>query len=160
MLHSICQQIWETAVATGLTKVSFHSNPKKSNAKKCSNYCTTALISHASKVMLKILLADFNSTWTENFQMFKLDLEKAEEQAIKLPISVGSLKNQESFRKTSTSASLTTPNTLTVYIRTNCGKLFKRQEHKTGSCWKLLAYLAPEKSVCRSRSIWMQSSKE
>ena len=84
--------------------------------------------------------------------MFKLDLEKAEEQAIKLPISVGSLKNQESFRKTSTSASLTTPNTLTVYIRTNCGKLFKRQEHKTGSCWKLLAYLAPEKSVCRSRS--------
>ena len=42
-----------SAVATGLTKVSFHSNPKKSNAKKCSNYCTIALISHASKVMLK-----------------------------------------------------------------------------------------------------------
>ena len=45
------------AVATGLEKVSFHSNPKKGNAKECSNYCTIALISHASKVMLKILQA-------------------------------------------------------------------------------------------------------
>ena len=46
-----------SAVATGLEKVSFHSNPKKSNAKECSNYRTIAVISHASKVMLKILQA-------------------------------------------------------------------------------------------------------
>ena len=46
-----------SAVATGLEKVSFHSNPKKGNAKECSNYCTIALISYASKVMLKILQA-------------------------------------------------------------------------------------------------------
>ena len=46
-----------SAVATGLEKVSFHSNPKKGNAKECSNYCTIALISHTSKVMLKILQA-------------------------------------------------------------------------------------------------------
>ena len=46
-----------SAVATGLDKVSFHSNPKKSNAKECSNYRTIALISHTSKVMLKILHA-------------------------------------------------------------------------------------------------------
>ena len=46
-----------SAVATGLEKVSFHSNPKKGNAKECSNYRTTALTSHASKVMLKILQA-------------------------------------------------------------------------------------------------------
>ena len=46
-----------SAVATGLEKVSFHSNPKEGNAKECSDYCTTALISHASKVMLKILQA-------------------------------------------------------------------------------------------------------
>ena len=53
VLHSICQQIWKnSAVATGLENVSFHSN-----AKECSNYCTIALISHASKVMLKILQA-------------------------------------------------------------------------------------------------------
>ena len=46
-----------SAVATGLEKVSFHSNPRKGNVKECSNYCTIALISHASKVMLKILQA-------------------------------------------------------------------------------------------------------
>ena len=46
-----------SAVATGLEKVSFHSNPKKGNAKECSNYHTIALILHASKVMLKILQA-------------------------------------------------------------------------------------------------------
>ena len=46
-----------SAVATGLEKVSFHSNPKEGKAKECSNYCTIALISHASKVMLKILQA-------------------------------------------------------------------------------------------------------
>ena len=46
-----------SAVATTLEKVSFHSNPKKGSAKECLNYCTIALISHASKVMLKILQA-------------------------------------------------------------------------------------------------------
>ena len=57
VLHSICQQICKTAVATGLEKVSFIPIPKKGNAKECSNYCTIALISYASKVMLKILLS-------------------------------------------------------------------------------------------------------
>ena len=52
--HSICQQIWETAVAIGLEKVRFHSNPKE---RQCSNYRTIALISHVSKVMLRILQA-------------------------------------------------------------------------------------------------------
>ena len=60
VLHSKCQQIWNSAVATGLEKVSFHSNLKESsNAKECSNYRTIALISHASKLMLKILQARF-----------------------------------------------------------------------------------------------------
>ena len=54
--------------------------------------------------------------------MFKLDLEKAEEPEIKLPISIGSSKKQESSRKTSTSALLTTPKPLTVWITTNYGK--------------------------------------
>ena len=52
--------------------------------------------------------------WTVNFQMFKLELEKAEEPEIKLPTSAGSLKKQESFRKTSTSALLNVPKLLTV----------------------------------------------
>ena len=66
-----------------------------------------------------------------NFQMFKLDLEKAEEPEIKLPTSVGSLKKQESSRKTSTSALLTMPKPLTVWITTNCGNFFKRLEYQT-----------------------------
>ena len=80
---------------------------------------------------LKILKLGFNSTWTVNFQMFKLDLEKAEEPEIKLPTFVGSQKRQENSRKTSTSASLTTLKPLTVWITTNCGKFFKRWEYQT-----------------------------
>ena len=57
-----------------------------------------------------------------NFQMFQLDLEKAEELEIKLPTSVQSLKKHESSRKTSTSALLTMPKPLTVWITINCGK--------------------------------------
>ena len=66
---------------------------------------------------------------TVNFQMFKLDFEKAEEQEIKLPTSAGSWKKQESSRKTSISALLTMPKPLTVWITTNCGKFFKRWEY-------------------------------
>ena len=63
--------------------------------------------------------------------MFKLDLEKAEEPEIKLPTSIGSWKKQESSRKTSTSALLSTPKPLTVWISTNCEKFFKRWEYQT-----------------------------
>ena len=63
--------------------------------------------------------------------MFKLDLEKAEEPEIKLPASTGSSKNEESSRKTSTSALLTTLKPLTVWITTNFGKFFKRWEYQT-----------------------------
>ena len=88
-----------SAVATGLEKVRFIPIPKKRNAKECSNYHTIALVSHTSKVMLKILQAGFSNTWMVNFQMFKLVLEKAEEQEIKLTISTGSSKKQDSSRK-------------------------------------------------------------
>ena len=88
--------------------------PKKGNAKECSNYCTIALISHTSKVMLKILQARLQHELSENFQMDKLVLEKAEEPEIKLPTSIGSSKKHESSRKTSISALLTTPKPLTV----------------------------------------------
>jgi len=60
--------------------------------------------------------------------MFNLDLEKAEEPEIKLPISDGSSKKQESSRKTSNSVLLTMPKPLTVWSTTNCGKFFKRGE--------------------------------
>jgi len=69
--------------------------------------------------------------WTVNFQMFKLDLEKAEEPEIKLPTSMGSLKKQQSSRKASTSALLTTQKPLTVWITANCGKFLKKWEYQT-----------------------------
>ena len=72
-----------SAVATGLEKVRFHSTPKKGNAKECSNYCTIALISQTSKVMLKILQVRLLQYVSCDFQMFKLNLEKAEEPDIK-----------------------------------------------------------------------------
>ena len=87
----------------------FITIPKKGNAKECSNYRTIALISHASKVMLKILKPGFSNTWTMNFLMFKLVLEKAEEPEIKLATSAGSWRKQKSSRKTSISALLTMP---------------------------------------------------
>ena len=109
VLHSICQQIWKTAVTTGLERSVFIPVPKKGNAKECSNYHTIALISHASKVMFKILQVRLQQYVNGNFQMFKLDLEKVEEPEIKLPTPAGSLKKQESSRKTSTFALLTMP---------------------------------------------------
>ena len=63
--------------------------------------------------------------------MFKLDLEKAEKPEIKLPTSTGSLKKQKNTRKTSTSALLTMPKPLTVWITRNCGTFFKRWEYQT-----------------------------
>ena len=63
--------------------------------------------------------------------MFKLVLEKAEEPEIRLPTSAGSLKKQDSFRKTSISALLTMPKPSTVWITINCGKFWKRWEHQT-----------------------------
>ena len=121
VLHSICQQIWKTQQWPQDWKRSvFILIPKKGNAKECSNYHTIALISHASKVMLKILQTRFKQY--VNFQMFKLVLEKAEEPEIKLPTSAGSLKKQESSRKTSFSALLTMPKPLTVWITINSGK--------------------------------------
>ena len=130
MLQSICQQIWKIWQWPQDWKWSvFIPIPKESNAKERSNYCTIALVSHASKVMSKIPKAGFNSMWTENLQMFKLDLEKAEEPEIKLATSFGSLKKQESSRKTSTSL-LIMPKLLTVWITTNYGKFFKRWEYQ------------------------------
>ena len=86
----------------------------------------------------------FNSTWTVNFQMFKLDLEKAEEPEIKLPTPFGSLKKQESSRKTSTSALLITSKPSTLWITTNW---------KNSSRWEYQTTLpASWESVCRSRS--------
>ena len=123
VIQSICQQIWKTQQWPQDWKRSvFILIPKKGNAKKCSIYHTTALISHANQVMLKILQARLQQYMTQELQMIKLDFDKAEEPEIKLPTSAGSLKRQESSRKTSVSALLIMPKPLTMWITTNCGK--------------------------------------
>ena len=127
VLHSICQQIWKTQQwPQDWKRPVFIPIPKKGNAKKCSNYCTlhctTALTSHASKVMLKILQARLQKYVIRELPDVQAGKEKAEEQEIKFPTSAGSWKKQESSRKTSISALLTMPKPLTVWVTINCGK--------------------------------------
>ena len=93
VLHSICRQIWKTQQWPQDWKRSvFIPIPKKGNAKECSNYHTIALISHASKITLKILQTRLQQYVNMKFQMFKLVLEKAEEAEIKLSMFAQSLK--------------------------------------------------------------------
>ena len=100
VLHSICQQMWEIQQwPQDWGRWTFIPISKKGNAKECSNYCTIAVISHTSKVMLKFYKPGFNSTCTMSFQIFKLVLEKAEEPETKLTTSIELSKKQESFRK-------------------------------------------------------------
>ena len=109
VLYSICQQIWKTQQWPQDWKRSvFIPIPKKGNAKECSNYRTIALISHASKVMLKILQARLQQYVNHEFPYIQAGFRKGrEEPEIKLPTSAGSWKKQESSRKTSISALLT-----------------------------------------------------
>ena len=79
-----------SGVATGLKKGVFIAIPKKSDAKECSNYHTIALISNASKVMLKILQARLQHYMNREFPDIQVGFRKAEEPEIKLPTSVGS----------------------------------------------------------------------
>ena len=130
-----------SAVATGLEKVNPHPNSQEGLWFELKNVQTTRKL-HASPMLVRLCskscMLGFSITSTENFQMFKLDLVKAEEPEIKLPTSTGSSKNQESSRKIPTSALLTTTK-LTVWITTNCGKFL--DGNPTPSC------LLPDKSV-------------
>ena len=122
-LHSICQQIWETQ--------QWPQDWKRSNAKKCSNYCIIVLTSYASKVMLKILQARLQQYVNCELPDVQAGFRKVRGTRDKLPTSVGTSKKQESSRKTSISALLITPRPLTVWITTDCGKFFKRWEYQT-----------------------------
>ena len=112
---------------TGKGQFSFQSQ-RKANAKD-----TIALISHASKAMLKILQARLQQYVNHELPDVQAGhlLEKAEEPEIKLPTSAGSWKKQESSRKASISALSTMPKPLTMWITINCGKFFNRWEYQT-----------------------------
>ena len=134
-----------SAVATGLEKVSFHSNFKESQCQRMFNYHTTALISHASKVMLKILHTRLLQYVNQELPDVQAGFRKAEEPEIKLPTSTGSSKKQGSFRK----------NIYFCFI--DYMKAFdcvdhKKLENSERDGNTRTPYLPPEKSVCRSRS--------
>ena len=123
VLHSICQQIWRTQQWPQDWKRSvFIPIPKKGNAKECSNYHTVALISHASKVMLKILQARLQQYVNCELPDVQAGFRKGRGTRDQIVTSAESLKKQESSRKTSISALLTMPKPLTVWITINCGK--------------------------------------
>ena len=119
-----------STVATGLEKVSFHFQSQRKAMPKKAQTTAQLYSSHASNIMLKILQARLQQYVNNEPQMFKQDLEKAEEPEIKMSTFVGSLKKQESSRRTSISALLTMPKPLTVWI-TICRKFLKRWENQT-----------------------------
>ena len=162
VLHSICQQIWKTQQWPQDWKRSvFIPIPKKGNAKECSNYSTIALISHASKVMLKILQARLQQYVNRELPDDKLILEKAEGPEIKLPTSIGLSKKQESSRKTSTSALLIAPKPLTVWVTTP-GKILKEMgipDHLTCLLRKLYAGQEATVRTGHGTTDWFQIGK-
>ena len=131
VVHSIYQQIWKTQQWPQDWKRSvFIPIPKKGNAKECSNSCTIALISHPIKVKLKILQMRLQQYVNQELPDVQAGFRKGRGTRDQIG-SIGSSKKQEGSRKTSTSASLSTPKPLTVWITTNCGKFVKRWEYQT-----------------------------
>ena len=123
VLHSVCQQMWKTQQWPQDWKRSvFIPVPKKGNPKECSNYHTIALISHTSKVTLKILQARLQQHVNCELPVVQAGFRKGRGTRDQIANSAGSSKKQESSRKTSISALLTMPKPLAVWITINCGK--------------------------------------
>ena len=115
-----------SAVVTGLEKVSFHSSPQKGNAKECSNYHTIVLISHASKVMLNILQARLQLYMNRKLPVVQTGFRKGRGTRDQIANIHWLIKKAREFqKKKSTFALLTMPKPLTVWIPINCGKFFK-----------------------------------
>ena len=123
VLHSICQQIWKTQQWPQDWKWSvFIPIPKKGNVKECSNYHTVALISHASKVMLKILQARLQQYVNRELPDVQAGFRKGRGTRDQISNIRWIREKAREFRKKSISALLTMPKPLTVWITINCGK--------------------------------------
>ena len=132
VLHSICQQIWKTQPWPQDQKRSvLIPNPKKGNVTECSNYCIVTFTSHASKIMLKIRQARLQQYMNPELPDVQAGFRKSRGTRDQIANIHWIIKKQESSRKTSTSASLTMPKPLTMWITTNCGKFMKRWEYQT-----------------------------
>ena len=122
-----------SAVATGLEKVSFHSNPKERQCQRMLKHtCTIALISHASKVMLKILQARLQQYMKHELPDVQAGFRKGRGTRDQIGNICWIIKKARVFQKnTSISALLTMSKLLNVWNTINCGKFFKRQEYQT-----------------------------
>ena len=135
VLHSVCQQVWKTQQQPQDWKKSvFIPIPKKGNPKECSNYCTIALISHTSKVMLKILQAMLQQYVNCELPDVQAGFRKSRGTRYQICNICWIIKKAREFQKNiqkNISALLTMPKPLTVWITINCGKLWKRWEYQT-----------------------------
>ena len=123
VLHSICQQIWKTQQWPQDWKMSvFIPIPKKGNAKECSNYHTMALISHASKVMLKILQARLQQYMNREIPDVPAGFRKGRGTRDQIANICWIIKKARGFQKTTISALVTMPKPLTMWITIICGK--------------------------------------
>ena len=109
----------------------FITIPEKCNAKECWNYHTIALISHASKVMLKILQARLQEYMNHEVPDVQAGFRKGRGTRDQIANILWIMEKARQFRKTSLSALLTMPKPLTVWITINCGKFWKRWEYQT-----------------------------
>ena len=119
-----------SAVATGLEKVCFIPIPKKGNARECS-YCTIVLISHASKVMLKILQARLQQYVNRELPDVQAGFRKGRGISDQIANICWIIEKAIEFQKNIYFCLLTMPKPLTVWITTNCRKFFKRWEYQT-----------------------------
>ena len=146
VLHSVCQQNGKTQQGWQDWKRSvFIPIPKKGNAKECSNYCKIAFISHASKVMLKILQARLQQYVNCELTDVQAPSRKGRRTRDQIANICWIIKKAREFKKTSISASLTMPTPLTVWITINCGKFWKIWITRPSD-------LPLEKPVCRPGS--------
>ena len=120
-----------SAVATGLEKGSFHSNPKEWQSKECSNYRTIAIISHASKVMLKILQSRLQQHVNCDLPDVKAGFRKGRGSRDEIANIIWIIEKAREFRKPSASTLLTMLKPFTVWLTPNCGKFLKRWEYQT-----------------------------
>ena len=120
-----------SVVATGFEKVIFHSNLKEKQCQECSNSCTIVLSSHASKVMLKILQARLQWYLSRELPDIPAGFRESRRTRDQIANIHWIIKKAREYQKTSTSALLITPKPLIVWIKTNCGKFFKRWEYQT-----------------------------
>ena len=131
VLHSICQRICKTHQwPQHWKKEIFILIPKKGNAKECSNYCTTALISYASKVVLKTLQARLKKYVNQELPDVQAVFRKCRKTQDQIANICSIIEKGKEFQKNIDFCFLTMLKPLTVWI-TNCGKFWKRWEYQT-----------------------------